>query len=309
MKTKNIILKIILVFVMFFLLSCGKPAADVDPAAIDFNLTIDPETWVLVPAGEFISGLNEKEVIIDYDYEIMVTEVTYRQYTRYLNEALTDGKIEIKDGDVYGYYKGDKFHDGRHEETVTKGSYKYYSLKGLKSRIKFNVNIFEVIKEYEHFPAVYVTWMGANAYAEFYGLRLPTSLEWEKAARGADGRSYPFIEEPTPQRANYYRSKDPFDAANGTTPVGFYNGKNHSGFQTIDSPGPYGCYDMAGNAAEWLGNILKGSHLRLIYGGSMMEYTYNLRSYTENSAVPDYASFQVGFRCIRKPRDPGGNHL
>ena len=83
---------------------------------------------------------------------------------------------------------------------------------------------------------------------------------------------FPFVVDPTPERANYYHSGDPFDKANGTTPVGFYNGKTHGDFKTIDSPGPYGCYDIAGNAAEWIGDILKGSHLRLIYGGSMMQY-------------------------------------
>ncbi len=114
-----------------------------------------------------------------------------------------------------------------------------------------------------------------------------------------NGRSCPFVDMSTPQRANYHHSNDPFDAANGATPVGFYNGENYGGFQTIDSPSPYGCYDMAGNVAEWLGDVHEGSHLRLFYGGSMMSYAYNLRAYTENSAVPEYASFQVGFRCVR----------
>ena len=103
----------------------------------------------------------------------------------------------------------------------------------------------------------------------------------------------------SPQNANYHHSKDPFDVSNWTTPVGFYNGRIHGDFQTVDSPSPYGCYDMAGNVSEWLGELHKGSHLRLFYGGSMMDYGYNLRSFTENSGLPQYASFQVGFRCVR----------
>jgi formylglycine-generating enzyme required for sulfatase activity len=122
----------------------------------------------------------------------------------------------------------------------------------------------------------YVTWYGANAYANYYGYRLPTVFEWEKAARGQDGRAYPFIHEPTSERANYHHSHDPFDKANGTTPVGFYNGEKQGDFQTFNSPSPYGCYDMAGNVAEWLGNILHGSHLRLFYGGSMMSYALDV---------------------------------
>ena len=143
-----------------------------------------------------------------------------------------------------------------------------------------------------------VEWV-RKAYADFNEYRLPTSHEWEKAARGPNGQPYPFEGKPSPQNANYHHSKDPFDVSNGTTPVGFYNGRVQGDFQTVDSPSPYGCYDMAGNVSEWLGELHKGSHLRLFYGGSMMDYGYNLRSFTENSGLPQYASFQVGFRCVR----------
>jgi len=299
MQKLRIGFKVLAILGFGFFISCGKPAHDIDPLSIDFNPTVGPENWVKVTAGQFISGLNEKVKKIDYDFEIMATEVTFEQYAGFLNEALAAGKIEIKDGDVFGFYAGDEFHNGRHEIPIKAGSYKYYSLKGIKSRIVFGNGRFGVKNGYGDFPAAYVSWMGARAYTRFYGYRLPSSLEWEKAARGTDGRSFPFGEEPTPQRANYYHSKDPFDVANGTTPVGFYNGGMHGGFKTEDSPSPYGCYDMAGNVAEWMEDIHHGSHLRLIYGGSMMDYDYNLRSFTENSAMPDYTSFQVGFRCVR----------
>ena len=101
MHRKILILKIIILSTLYFLISCGKPEPDVDPRTIDFNLTVDPDNWVLVPAGRFLSGLTEKEKVIDYDYEIMVTEVTYKQYARYLNEALSAGKIKIKYDNKY----------------------------------------------------------------------------------------------------------------------------------------------------------------------------------------------------------------
>ncbi|MEN8255113.1 MAG: SUMF1/EgtB/PvdO family nonheme iron enzyme [Verrucomicrobiota bacterium] len=295
-------MSVLLLCSSLFLFSCGDPTPDRDPATVEMNLTVDPEAWATVPAGPFVSGLNEHEATVPYDYEIMVTETTYEQYARYLNEALKAGKIEVKDNAVWGSYPGDEFHDGRHEFPIPEGSYKYYDLAGQKTRIQLADGRFGVVDGYERFPAAYVTWMGAHGYAEFYGWRLPTIFEWEKAARGPDGRSYPFVEEPSPQSANYYKSRDPFDESNGTTPVGFYNGQVHGDFATHDSPGPYGCYDQAGNVAEWIGELHAGSHLRLIYGGSMMEYTYNLRSHTENSGLPEYASHQVGFRCVR-----GGN--
>ena len=299
MLTKNIFF-IILIIVIGLLLSCGKPAPVPDPQSIQLNLTIDPNSWASIPSGEFISELNEIKKTIEYDYQIMITEVTYEQFCRYLNEALAKSLISHKDGKVYGYYKGDTFNKGRHEMQINEGDYIYFSLDGQRSRIKFVNGEFSVKEGYELFPAAYVTWFGANAYARFYNYRLPTVLEWEKAARGTEGYCYPFNEEPSPERANYYKSHDPFDIANGTTPVGFFNGNSHGDFKTINSPSPYGCYDMAGNVAEWMGDILTGSHLRLIYGGSMMEYGYNLRSFTENSGVGEYSSFQVGFRCIRE---------
>jgi formylglycine-generating enzyme required for sulfatase activity len=289
---------IIILFLM--LTNCGTPAPDVDPKSIDLKLIVDSNSWVTVPAGPFIVGYNGNNATIDYDYEVMVTEVTYVQYVDYLNKALANSAIHVSDGKITGYYKGDAFHNMRHEFLIEEGdNYLYYDLDGIKTRIQFNDDGFSVVDGYESFPVTYVTWYGANAYANYYGYRLPTVFEWEKAARGQDGRAYPFIHEPTSERANYHHSHDPFDKANGTTPVGFYNGEKQGDFQTFNSPSPYGCYDMAGNVAEWLGNILHGSHLRLFYGGSMMSYAFDLRSFTENSGIPEYVSFAVGFRCVR----------
>ena len=296
------VISILSVLISLTLISCGKVIPDRDPTTVKMNLTVSSEKWVTVPAGPFKAGLSEHEVIIEKPFEIMVTEVTYLQYSRYLNEALAAKKIEIRDKEVFGFYKGDAFNKGRHEIEVPAGKYKYYDLGGQKCRINFDGTTFTVTKGYENFPVAYVSWMGAQAYALHYGWRLPLEEEWEKAARGTDGRSYPFKEEPTPHNANFYHSGDPFDKSNGTTPVGFYNGKTHGDFHTEDSPSPYGCYDMAGNVAEWMGTIIKGSHLRHIFGGSMVEYDFNLRSWTENSGMPWYTSHQVGFRCARNVR-------
>jgi formylglycine-generating enzyme required for sulfatase activity len=289
---------------LMVLISCGEPATDVDPGSVGLNLTIVPGNWVTVPAGVFISGLNSHAIDIDYEYEIMTTEVTWQQYAVYLTEALTAGEVSVIDGMVRGHYPGDAFHEGRHEHEFPEGDYDYCALNGQKSRLLLNDNVVTVVPGYELFPAAYVSWMGAWAFTQHYGWRLPGHLEWEKAARGTDGRAFPFDEEPSPESANYHHSHDPFDAANGTTPIGFYNGNKHGDFQTIDSPSPYGCYDMAGNVAEWMGDVLHGSHQRLIYGGSMMEYAYDLRCWTENSGIPEYTSFQVGFRAARTPTIP-----
>ncbi len=94
------------------------------------------------------------------------------------------------------------------------------------------------------------------------GYRLPTEAEWEKAAawdpdqqrhfrfgEHSDGCGYNCLDG---QRANYQNSGDPFDGANpDTTPVGYYDGSNHGGYQTQDAKSYYGCYDMSGNLMEY----------------------------------------------------------
>ncbi|MBL7022691.1 MAG: SUMF1/EgtB/PvdO family nonheme iron enzyme [Candidatus Marinimicrobia bacterium] len=311
---------------IFFITSCGEPAPEIHPSEVTMNLNVKSGDWVPVPVGEFLSGFNEHRVDIDYDFEIMKTEVTNAEFAKYLNDATAKGLIYIKENEVWGNYHGDILgggidehgvagNIGRHEKLVKNQDYQYYNLAGKRARITFVNNQFVVSKGYENFPVVYVSWMGANAFADFYGWRLPLKLEWEKAARWTDGRSYPFGNfelgpDNGPKYGNYHHSGDPFDSFNGLTPIGFYNGQTHGDFETKDSKSKYGCYDMAGNAGEWTGDIVRGSHQRYIMGGTMMEYAFEMRSATENSGVPGfdddetgynkpYMSFQVGFRCAR----------
>ncbi|UCF59924.1 MAG: formylglycine-generating enzyme family protein [Anaerolineaceae bacterium] len=290
-----------------FAIGCAAPATSPAESPLTFDTGINPEGWALVPAGEFLRGLHDLETVVDYDYEIMITTVTNAQYANYLNEALAAGAIKIVDDQVVGYYPGDEFHGYRHEEEIAADDWPHISLDDPGLRLRYDGKTFSAMNGYENRPMVQVTWFGARSYCEFTGGRLPTEVEWEKAARGTDGRPFPWGHEIQPENANYYSSHDIFEKIVGklgdTTPVGFYNGNTYDGFQTIDSPSPYGLYDMGGNVWQWTGDIYEGAHYRYMRGGSKADYGYNLRVWTRNNSHPDYVSPNVGFRCVRLPGD------
>jgi formylglycine-generating enzyme required for sulfatase activity len=183
---KNIILLLLIITIS---VAC-TPKKEVDPTNVNMKLSVNLNSWVTVPKGTFISGLNEHLENIAYDYQIMVTEVTYNQYAKYLNKAFRKGLLTVDEGQVFGEYHGDKFHGGRHEKVVKKGKHIYFNLNGERVRITFDGSKFTVKKGYEKFPAAYMTWIGAWGYAKFNGYRLPTNNEWEKATRGPKGNVY-----------------------------------------------------------------------------------------------------------------------
>ena len=264
---------------------------------------IDPQTWALVPGGEFLLGQHDHETTIDYDYEVMVTEATNAQYARYLNDALSTGAVRVVDHQVVGYYPGDEFHGYDHEKEIEAGEWLHIPLDDPGLRLDFDGASFTPKPGYENHPMVMVTWFGAKAYCEFFGWRLPTEIEWEKAARGPEGRPFSWGHEIKSNNANFYSSHDLSEkivgAQGDTTPVGFYNGRSYEGYQTLDSASPYGVYDMAGNVWEWAADVYEDAHYRYMRGGSKANYAYNLRVWTRNNAGPDYFGPSAGFRCVR----------
>lgn len=269
-----------------------------------FETGVDSNSWATVAKGDFLAGQHKKRTAVNYDYEIMVTPVTNAQFANYLNANLTNSKLNIKDNKIFGHYPGDKFNNHKHEFEIKAGDKLHMDLNAKGLAIESRDGRFAAKKGWENHPVVQVTWFGAKAYCDANGGRLPTEIEWEKAARGiTDSRSYPWGDEITHAHANMYASKDPFQKGFGkqgtTTPVGFYNGRSYGGFQTKDARSPYGLYDMAGNVWHWTGDVYPNSHYRWMRGGSKNNYDFELRVYNRNSAGPDFHEINIGFRCIR----------
>ncbi len=295
-----------ILFLSLIVLSACTPESDGTVGPVQYVETgINPDAWVKVPAGMFYKGQHRHETMIEKPFEIMVTEVTNAQYVKFLNEALAKGAIKLKDDKVLGYYEGEPFDGWKHEFRVPAGDKVYIDLLQPGMVIKYDGSKFYVVQGFENHPVAFVTWFGANAYAKFYGWRLPTENEWEKAARGTDGRSLPWGEEISCAYANYQPCTHLIVELYGrdvtTTPVGFFNGRTYKNgeIKTQNAVSPYGLYDMAGNVWEWTGDDYKNMHYRWLRGGSRNNYEINLFTWRRNSSEPQYISMYFGFRCAR----------
>jgi len=241
-----------------------------------------PAGMVYVPPGEFIMGGsrlgNERIRVekIDHGYFIDECLVTNKQYGKFLKW--------IEKAKDHRYCHKDEPRDKSH------APHSDFSGKSAK-----DVNVTALPPDYftnpsfEDFPVINIDWWDAYAYSRWAGKRLPAEKEWEKAARGIDGRLYPY--------GNQFDSRKSNVAESGiyqTTPVKRYKtGKS-----------PYGCYDMSGNAWEWCADTFEygpssKKATRVVRGGSCTRGIVKAHCSFRNGRNPNDRWITRGFRCVK----------
>ncbi|MCD6506403.1 SUMF1/EgtB/PvdO family nonheme iron enzyme [Candidatus Poribacteria bacterium] len=240
---------------------------DVKPVTSDM-----PSGMVLIPAGKFLmgGGSYRQSVIYLDSYYIDIYEVTNQDYEKF-----------ILDG---GYHR---------RELWSKEGWEFIKENQIEMPANWIVKSKSKASIAPHHPVVGISWYEAQAYAKWAGKRLPTEAEWEKAARGTDGRRYPWGNEFDWTRVSY---------------GGLIRLLNVGAYPKGTSI--YGCFDMSGNVWEWCSDWYSESDYpsdrgpdmgtyRVLRGGSWSSTRLQLQCNYRYYALPTTRAFDIGFRCAK----------
>ena len=228
------------------------------------NSEFDGMPMVYVPAGVFLMGSPDNEY----------NAAEQPQHTVFLDSYWID-QTEIT--------------NAMYAACVTAGVCSAPTFNSSQSRDSYFLD-----PQYVNYPVMFVSWQQANTYCEWVGRKLPTEAQWEKAARGTDGRIYPWgSQEPDSTLVN-------FDNNNGDTEaVGSHP----------EGASPYGAQDMAGNVWEWVEDWFgdynadyqtnptgaADGELRVVRGGAWTSNADNIRTAYRYRSL--FSSINIGFRC------------
>jgi len=266
----------------------------------------DGMEMVYVAAGEFVLGTSDAQIDVDLKAS-----------------HPGDNREEFKDEQPQCRVNLPGYWIGRTE--VTNAQYlRFVHATGHKNPKHWKSK--EVPSGLESFPVVSVTWADAAAYCEWAGGRLPSEPEWEKAARGADGRVFPWGDQWDDKRCHNFELVTRRKYMNVGEWVSTLRGWNGAHDPVREGPAavgsceagasPYGCLDMAGNVWEWCADWYddkayqryakgdlrppgSGIH-RVVRGGSWpyVPPTY-FRCANRSDDAPDTCDYTRGFRCVR----------
>ena len=244
----------------------------------DSASAVSPKNMVLIPQGAFLMGTNPEDGKIGFD--IGVDEVPRREV--HLPAYYID-KYEVRVGEY------EKFLEA--SSRTPPGDPRFPEIYPWAQGEQPPEHLMD-------HPVIYVSWYDAWDYCRWTGKRLPGEAEWEKAARGTDGRYWPWGNDVDYSKANVREY-----GARGTLPVGSFPG----------GISPYGVHDMSGNVAEWVqdwyqaypGNDLKrkafGTVNKVIRGGAWTLFgdPYSRLTHRTRSIDPTKRHRSIGFRCAK----------
>jgi len=284
------------------LLPTSTPAVPV--AGTTWTRPADGMVMVYVPGGEFEMGSDDGAV----DYALQL----YDKYYYYDDCKRSWFEDEQPEHTVYldGFWiDRTEVTNAQYRQCVKAGDCERPSRSGSDSRDSYYGN-----SAYDNYPVIYVGRPQAEAYCTWAGGRLPTEAEWEYAARGPEGRVFPWGDRFDGERLNYCDANCRFDWADGTVDDGYADTAPVGAYPAGASP--YGALDMGGNVWEWVADCYDSGYYsrspsqspasrdsgayRVLRGGSWLNAPYDVRSANRDRGPWDGTNYRdVGFRCAR----------